>query len=292
MQAEAAAEVMPNTITARPRHDTARARHGPTLPHDGRLQAHGRFALLVLLHHLLRRLTLVSPMARSSTDPAPHMDAASGAVGVTIIVGAAFAQCSSKCKCTTLAQSTKTSKTQPVFGMPFPTEDNTRSSKGNNKRSCKQLGSPKLTEVFEYARSANSMLGRVHSELKVPHVRLSTDVHVQDPRIAEQLRSELRDPAKKHLWALLPCTSGCPWHRVGVGLALNGAEYRKRHAEEVAASRALFKQFKEHAETALAHGHDVTFEWPRQCDSCKRKDVMNFFQDSRFMLVDFDGCRL
>ena len=85
---------------------------------------------------------------------------------------------------------------------------------------------------------------RVHSELKVPHVRLSNDaLNVQDPRVAEQLHSQLRDPAKKHLWASLPCTSDCPWHRVG--LALNGAEYRRRHVKEVAASRALFKQFKE-----------------------------------------------
>ena len=55
---------------------------------------------------------------------------------------------------------------------------------------------------------------------------------------------------------------------------------------------ALFKQFKEHAETALAHGHDMTFEWPRYSDSWKRKvDVMSFFEDSRFMSVDFDGSR-
>ena len=88
---------------------------------------------------------------------------------------------------------------------------------------------------------------------------------------------------------ILPCTSGCPWHRVG--LALHGAEYRKRHAKEVAASRALFIRFKEHAETALSHGHDVTFEWPRYSDSWKRKDVMDFFKHSRSMSVDFDGCR-
>ena len=87
------------------------------------------------------------------------MAVARGAVGVTINVGAAFAQCSSKGKCTSLAQITKTSKTLPVFGMPSPTEQNTRSSKGNNKRSRKQLGSPKLTAVFEYACGANCMLG-------------------------------------------------------------------------------------------------------------------------------------
>ena len=134
------------------------------------------------------------------------------------------------------------------------------------------------------------MLGRVHAELKVPHVRLSKDgLNVQDPRIAEQFHSQLRDPAKKHLWVSLPCTSRCPWHRVG--LALDGVEYRKRHAKEVAAAKALFKQFREHAETALSHGHDVTFEWPRYSDSWKRKDVIDFFKDSGFMSVDFDGCR-
>ena len=43
---------------------------------------------------------------------------------------------------------------------------------------------------------------------------------------------------------------------------------------------ALFKQFREQAETALSHGHDVTFEWPRYSDSWKRKDVLDFFQVS------------
>ena len=48
-----------------------------------------------------------------------------------------------------------------------------------------------LTAVFKYACSANSMLGgRVHSELKVPHVRVSKDtLNVRDPRIAEQLHA-------------------------------------------------------------------------------------------------------
>ena len=134
------------------------------------------------------------------------------------------------------------------------------------------------------------MLGRVRAELTVPPVRLPKDgPNVQDPRIADQPHPQLRDPAKKHLWVSVPCTSGCPWHRVG--LALNGAEYRKRHAKEVAAAKALFKQFKEHAETALSHGHDVTFEWPRCSGSWKRQDVMVFFKDSRFMSVDFDSCR-
>ena len=103
------------------------------------------------------------------------MAAARGAVGVTVNVGAAFAQCSSKCKCTSLAQSTKNSKALPVFGMPSMTRQNKTSNTGNNKRSRKQQNAPKLTTVFEYACGANSMLGRVHAELKVPHVRLSKD---------------------------------------------------------------------------------------------------------------------
>ena len=89
-------------------------------------------------------------------------------------------------------------------------EQNNSSHKGNSR---KQESSPKLTAVFEYACGVNSMLGRVHAELKVAHVRLSKDgLNVQDPRIAEQLHSQLRDPAKKHLWVSLPCTSGCPEH--------------------------------------------------------------------------------
>ena len=84
-----------------------------------------------------------------------------------------------------------------------------------------------------------------------------------------------------------------PWHRIG--LALHGASYRKKQAKEVAESRALFKQFTQHAKTALENGHDVTFEWSRYSDSWKRNDVhdvQEFFKDFRFKAVDFDCCRL
>ena len=175
--------------------------------------------------------------------------------------------------------------------MPVRADNNSRRSNANNKRSRKRQAPSKLTAVFEYACSSTSMLGRVHAELKVPHVRLSKDgLNVRDSRIAEQLHSQLRDASKKHLWVSLPCTSGCPCHRIG--LALHGPPYRKKHAKEVAESRALFKHFTQHAKTALDNGHDVTFEWPRYSDSWKRNDVQEFFKDSRFKAVDFDGCRL
>ena len=82
----------------------------------------GKQATSAKAHHLILPI-LVIPMqhhardadARSSTEPAPHMAAARGAVGVKINVGAAFAQCSSKCKCTSLAQSTKASKAPPCL---------------------------------------------------------------------------------------------------------------------------------------------------------------------------------
>ena len=233
----------------------------------------------------------IDPEARSSSDPPPPRAAAPGAAMQKINVGAAFAQCSCKGECTSLAQSTRASTSLPVFGMPAKADNNSRRSNANNKRSRKQQAPSKLTAVFEYACSSTSMLGRVHAELKVPHVRLSKDgLNVRDPRIAEQLHSQLRDANKKHLWVSLPCTSGCPWHRIG--LALHGPSYRKKHAKEVAESRALFKQFTQHAKTALDNGHDVTFEWPRYSDSWKRNDVQEFFKDSRFRAVDFDGCRL
>ena len=189
-----------------------------------------------------------------------------------------------------MAQSTKASKSLPVFSMPAAANDNSRRSNANNKRSWKQQAPSKLTAVFEYACSATSMLGRVHAELKVPHVRLSKDgLNVQDPRTAEQLHSQLRDPNKKHLWVSLPCTSGCPWHRMG--LALHGASYRRKHAKEIAESRAVLKQFTQHAKTALDNGQHVTFEWPRYSESWKRKEVQEFFRNSRVMSVDFHGCR-
>ena len=133
------------------------------------------------------------------------MAAAPGAARKKINVGAAFAQCRCKGECTSLAQSTKVSKSLPVFGMPAEASNNSKRSNTNNKRSVKQQAPSKFTAVFEYACSATSMLGRVHAELKVPHVRLSkTGLNVQDPRIAEQLHSQLCDPNKKHLWASLP----------------------------------------------------------------------------------------
>ena len=62
--------------------------------------------------------------------------------------------------------------------------------------------------------------------------------------------------------------------------------------QKVQRSRQLFKQFTEHAKTALEAGIEATFEWPRYSDSWKRPDVKEFFKDPRFKVVDFDGCRL
>ena len=183
----------------------------------------------------------MDPEAKSSSDPPQRRAAAPGAAGQKINVGVAFAQCGCKGECTSLAQSTKVSKSLPVSACllkPATTQNAvalTTSVLGSNRLR------PSLLPFFEYACSATSMLGQVHAELKVPHVRLWLNgLDVQDPRIAEQLFSQLRGPSKKHLWASLPCTSGCPWHRIG--LALQGASYRKKHAKEVAESRTLFKQ--------------------------------------------------
>ena len=118
----------------------------------------------------------MDPDARSSWNPPPRRAAAPGAAVQKITVGAAFGQCSCKGECTTLAQSTKASTSVPVFGMPAEANNNSKRSNANNKRSRKQQTPPKLTAVFEYACSSTSMLGRVHAELKVPHVRLSKGI--------------------------------------------------------------------------------------------------------------------
>ena len=135
------------------------------------------------------------------------------------------------------------------------------------------------------------MLGRVDKELGVPHIRLSKEeLDVQNPIVAAQLHEQSRSCKQAHLMVSLPCTSGCPWHRVN--LKERGAPYRKELTRKIVESRKLFNQFAEHAYTALSCGHHVTFEWPRYSDSWKRPEVKRFFNDSRFKVVDFDGCRL
>ena len=157
----------------------------------------------------------IDPDARSSSDPPPPRAAAPGAAMQKVNVGAAFAQCSCKGECTSLAQSTQASTSLPVFGMPAKADNNSERRNANNKRSRKQQAPSKLTAVFEYACSSTSMLGRVHAELKVPHVRLSKDgLNVRDPRVVEQLHSQLRDANKKHL-----CGCPCPAPRDVLGIA-------------------------------------------------------------------------
>ena len=133
----------------------------------------------------------IDPDARSSSDPPPPRAAAPGAAIQKVNVGAAFALCRCKGECTSLAQSTKASTSLPVFGMPAKADNNSKRSNASNKRSRKQQTPSKLTAVFEYACSSTSMLGRIHAELKVPHVHLSKDgLNVQDPSNAEQLHSQ------------------------------------------------------------------------------------------------------
>ena len=192
---------------------------------------------------------------------------------------------------TQLAEMTKGGERTPVFGLTAPSVPRFGTSKVRNRRARRANKASKLATVFEYACSSNSMLGRVDKELGVPHVRLcKEELNVQDPIVSAQLHEQLRSCKQAHLMVSLPCTSGCPWHRVN--LKERGAPYRKELARKIVEARKLFSQFAEHAYTALSCGHHVTFEWPRYSDSWKRPEVKRFFNDSRFKVVDFDGCRL
>ena len=214
--------------------------------------------------------------------------------------GAALPPCTATA--TNLTVSTHARESLPVFGLAAPSTprvggDGTKPHSKHNKRTRRKGKPVKLTTVFEYACShcsPDSMLGRVHEELGVPHVRLAKEtLDVENEIVALQLHEQLRACPRSHLWASLPCTSGCQWHRVQ--LKKGGFEYRARLMQKVQRSRQLrqlFKQFTEHAKTALEAGIEVTFEWPRYSDSWKRPDVKEFFKDPRFKVVDFDGCRL
>ena len=192
---------------------------------------------------------------------------------------------------TQLAETSKGGEHTPVFGLTAPSVPRFGTFKVRNRRARRANKASKLTTVFEYACSPNSMLGRVDKELSVPHVRLSKEeLDVQNPIVATQLHEQLRSCKQAHLMVSLPCTSGCPWRRVN--LKERGAPYRKELARKIVEARKLFNQFAEHAYTALSCGHHVTFEWPRYSDSWKRPEVKRFFNDSRFKVVDFDGCRL
>ena len=192
---------------------------------------------------------------------------------------------------TPLVETTRGSDSTPIFGLTAPSVPLFGTFRVRNRRARRANKTSKLATVFEYACSPNSMLGRVDKELGVPHVRLNKEeLDVQNPIVATQLHEQLRSCKQAHLMVSLPCTSGCPWHRVN--LKERGAPYRKELARKIVESRKLFNQFAEHAYTALSCGHHVTFEWPRYSDSWKRPEVKRFFNDSRFKVVDFDGCRL
>ncbi|CAE7560940.1 RE1 [Symbiodinium natans] len=230
----------------------------------------------------------VAPPA--SEEPAPSPASASSP---PLIVASGAALPPSSATRTVLTEATCGYRSGvPVFGMPAPLPCFGKPRVKNKRHRKRAAKGSKLTTCFEYACSEHSMLGRVHAELGVPHVRLSENtLNVSDPVVAEQLHVQLKACPNSHLWASLPCTSGCPWHRVG--LSQHGDTYRTKLRLKVKASQRLFSKFASHAETALACGADVTFEWPRNSDSWKRADVQAFFKKHPcFREVNFDGCRL
>ena len=132
---------------------------------------------------------------------------------------------------TQLAETTKGGEHTPVFGLTAPSVPRFGTFKVRNRRARRANKASKLATVFEYACSPNSMLGRVDKELSVPHVRLSKEeLDVQNPIVATQLHEQLRSCKQAHLMVSLPCTSGCPWHRVN--LKERGAPYRKELARQ------------------------------------------------------------
>ena len=94
---------------------------------------------------------------------------------------------------TQLAETTKGGERTPVFGLTAPSVPRFGTLKVRNRRARRANKATKLTTVFEYACSPNSMLGRVDKELGVPHVRLcKEELDVQNPIVATQLHEQLR----------------------------------------------------------------------------------------------------
>ena len=87
----------------------------------------------------------------------------------------------------------------------------------------------------------------------------------------------------------LPCTSGCPWHRVNL-------KSEVRHTEKSWRAKlwSLANSSTNLRNTRTLHCR-VVIMLPLNgpgVPTLKRPEVKRFFNDPRFKVVDFDGCRL
>ena len=195
----------------------------------------------------------------------------------------------------------------PTFGCPAQTSEQVPPQKaqrpwkvGNRRaRRAAKRGAEvnffrkgKVSTMYEFACSPDSMMGYIHSLYDIPHVRLFKDqFDLEDPNVISQLVSQLELGGPANLWGTIPCTTGSPWQRLN--LHRGGEKFRKKLKKQIKESRRLFAGFAETAEVILVDDKgDVTFEWPLNCDGWNRDDVKSFFNRHRdkFKEVCFDGC--
>ena len=205
--------------------DTCRARFAELVKADKEEAAARRAALRALGESPETPAPSVAPETpfpeAAPETPAPSVAPSTPvpppAATVSVVsAGAALPPCTAST--TSLLETARGKEDLPVFGLAAPSTppfgEDKPSPKGN-KRSRRRGKPTKLTTVFEYACSPNSMLGRVNEELGVPHVRLAKEtLDVENELVAAQLHEQFRACPKSHLWVSLPCTSGCQWHRV------------------------------------------------------------------------------
>jgi hypothetical protein len=77
------------------------------------------------------------------------------------------------------------------------------------------------------------------------------------------------------IWVAIPCTGGCPWHRVN-----------KRYVSarvKIAKSRNLFLKLWENCSKVIKYALDsggamIGIEWPQQCDYWSDPIVLDFLK--------------
>ena len=180
----------------------------------------------------------------------------------------------------------------PTFGMPASTAVAKMSKRARKKARLATLARGRC--MFEFACSVDSQMKNTNSKYGIPHVCLSKEhFDLLDPNTQVQLSSMLGNSLPRpDMWASLPCTSGSPWQRINRHKGDN--TFARKLARKIQESKHLFASFVLMANIILGVAGDVTFEWPRGCDSWEREDVKRFFDhhQDKFYTVDFDGCAL
>ena len=135
---------------------------------------------------------------------------------------------------------------------------------------------------------SQSSLGEAGESFGREVIRFTEREHLSRPETIKQAFKIIKQNPGCHLYGSLPCAPWSSWQRMNLARTNEAGRERVRRAREQSLEWAA--TFRRLAQSALARGGSVSFEWPRYCEGWKQPLIMNMMCDLDLHAVPVDGC--